>query len=151
MFLTFLILSLGSSYSRLTYKDVIYNIIFSVLLLIPSILIIVKGLKYVLCFNIAYDNSDMEINNILEKSETIMNKKVKNYFLLMLSFIGGYILMFITLEIFVFLFYKILLNIFGNYIIPYYIVALIINFIFSFLATYMCMSHNIFYEEMNEN
>ena len=151
MFLALLVSFLGSSYSIETYKDAIYSIIFSLLLLVPSILLIVKGLKYVLCFNIAYDNSDMEINNILEKSETIMNKKVKKYFLLMLSFIGWYILLSIALQTFAFLFYGILINTFSSYTIPYYIMIFIKNFTFSFLPTYMCMSHTIFYEEMKEN
>ena len=70
-----------------------------VLFFVSCIVLYVKGLHYVLSYNIAYDEPDLSSKDAVLKSKTLMTHNRGNYFVLTLSFIGWAILAVFTLGI----------------------------------------------------
>ncbi len=71
-------------------------------LIIGAVWTTVAGLKYVIAYNIAYDEPELSPSEVVKKSSKIMKGKRGSYFILMLSFIGWSLLVPYTMGIGVF-------------------------------------------------
>lgn len=114
------------------------NFIISIILVLLTVIyLFYKALPYSLVYYVLYDNAELEVSQILEKSKNLMKKNKLNLITLMLSFILWYIAIY---------FISYIANIFiGNTI------SLIITFILStLLLPYVTASTINFYEELKE-
>jgi uncharacterized membrane protein len=74
----------------------IYSFLWTLLFIVPGI---IKSLSYSQSYYLYKDHPDYTPNQLITESRRIMNGYKWNYFLLILSFIGGFILCLLTLGI----------------------------------------------------
>ncbi len=127
-----LMISFNSELFNSTLSQIITFIIPLILLIISLVYLIAKSLLYSLSYYILYDNQNYTSKQIVEKSEELMKGNRLNYLLLMISFIGWYLLIS-------------LIGVISSYFINPTIIVLICSIM---LSPYIYLSLVTFYENL---
>ncbi len=146
--LTDLFLAVSRVASVITSGSVLFSIlppIALILFIAAYIFAIVKSLYYVLGNLILCDNPELTGKEIVEKSAEMMKGNRMKYFLLILSFIGWILLIYLIFYAFAFMLSATLANVLSK-IIPL-IIALVS---FLVLSCYITFSMISFYEDLND-